>query len=255
MPHERWDALLARAIEKTKVLVEHFDADGADFLDGTAKELLPGLWYFGNHGGCAVYGLDAPQHGFVLFDAPGGPGLARFVEDQRRKLGLSAATPAAVLLTSCGYESTSGLRDLVQETGCTVVAPQAGLETLRRLCPQAVAVRAAEALAADPWFPMVVVPLLGLDAPAAAYAVRWHCRTFVVTGAEPAKTTFEQTMDLARSTPWRGKDPALFRQSLQALVTLAPDLWLPSVPINGQNANVYGEDWRRVLRANREALR
>jgi hypothetical protein len=29
-----------------------------------------------------------------------------------------------------------------------------------------------------------------------------------------------------------------------------PDLWLPAVPIHGQNANLYDQDWAKVVAQN-----
>jgi hypothetical protein len=39
---------------------------------------------------------------------------------------------------------------------------------------------------------------------------------------------------------------------LAALAGVAPDLWLPAVPVHGQNANLYDDDWARVLEQNRQ---
>ena len=52
------------------------EADGADFLDGNPKMLLPDLYYLGDRGGSAVYGFFAGPR-FFLVDAPGGPGPRR----------------------------------------------------------------------------------------------------------------------------------------------------------------------------------
>jgi metallo-beta-lactamase class B len=54
---ERWQALLATGIARMEGLLAHYQADGANFLDGTPKELLPGLHYLGDLGPSAVYCL------------------------------------------------------------------------------------------------------------------------------------------------------------------------------------------------------
>jgi hypothetical protein len=36
---------------------------------------------------------------------------------------------------------------------------------------------------------------------------------------------------------------------------VTPDLWLPAVPVHGQNANLYDRDWENVLGQNRQLAR
>ena len=55
-----------------ETLVARYEADGADFLDGVPKQLLPDLYYLGDFRGVAVYGFFASSKFFVV-DAPGGP--------------------------------------------------------------------------------------------------------------------------------------------------------------------------------------
>ena len=57
-----------------ETLLARFEADGADFLDGNPKKLLPDLYYLGDFNGSATYGFFAASK-FFLVDAPGGPGL------------------------------------------------------------------------------------------------------------------------------------------------------------------------------------
>ena len=63
-------------------------------------------------------------------DAPGGPGLKKFVEAHLNQFGLKSAGPTPVLLTSCGEEATAGLSELVNEDHVTVVAPSSGLDDI-----------------------------------------------------------------------------------------------------------------------------
>ena len=135
VPPWLWKSLLTKAVASMETLTARHEQDGADFLDGTAKQLLPGLHYFGDYGGCAVYVLVTPSNRWFLFDAPGGPGLPAFLAGRCRAAGLGPAKPAAVLLTSDGPEATAGLGSLVEATQCTVVAPRAALDGLRVLCP------------------------------------------------------------------------------------------------------------------------
>ena len=49
-------------------------------------------------------------------------GLVAFIDDRLKRLGLKAAKPDAVLLTSCGAEATAGLNELVKQGDTRVVA-------------------------------------------------------------------------------------------------------------------------------------
>ena len=44
---------------------------------------------------------------------------------------------------------------------------------------------------------------------------------------------------------------AEYLRALDRLAEVTPDLWLPAVPVHGQNANLYDRDWDKVLEQNR----
>lgn len=255
IPEERWRGLLSRAEGKVATLLERLSKDGADFLDGSPKELIPGLHYLGNFGGAALYALTTPDRQVFLFDAPGGPGLPEFLHERWKRLGLGELRPTAVLLTSSTGESVRGLSSVVERWGCAVVAPHAALQDLREDCPSGTRLIASEAVAALGWFPVVTIPMQGLDSAAVAYAIRWKCRTVVLSGREPTRTTLTNGVVVHPTVPWRGSDPGRYLASLESLRAIDPDLWLPAVPINGQNANLYDTEWDDVLRSNRGLVR
>ena len=45
-------------------------------------------------------------------------------------------------------------------------------------------------------------------------------------------------------------DTVDFLVSVHALDALKPDLWLPASPSNGQNANLYANEWKDTLEKN-----
>ena len=51
LSQQRWKALLDDGIREMETLVARYEADGADFLDGVPKPLLPDLYYLGDFGG------------------------------------------------------------------------------------------------------------------------------------------------------------------------------------------------------------
>ena len=49
-------------------------------------------------------------------------------------------------------------------------------------------------------------------------------------------------------------DVTRYGQSLSRLLRDNPDLWLPTRPVHGQNANLYDLRWPLVIRENRNAI-
>jgi glyoxylase-like metal-dependent hydrolase (beta-lactamase superfamily II) len=255
-PHlseERWQTLLATGIARMEVLLAHYEADGANFLDGIPKQLLPGLYYLGNLGPSAVYCLSNAK-GLFLFDAPGGPALVDFLARRGKELGWERRQPTAVLLTSADEEATAGLAALVQSTGCQVVAPKAGLQRVRRLCPQGSKVLTDEDLAKSSWFEVRAIPLGGRGVAPLAYQVRWAGKTVLLSGRILVKPSVAAAEDLTAEVTGPGGSSERYLKALGRLAEVNPDLWLPSLPVNGQNANVYDRDWDKVLSENRQLV-
>jgi hypothetical protein len=46
-----------------------------------------------------------------------------------------------------------------------------------------------------------------------------------------------------------------YRESLAQLQDLSPDLWLPAVPCEGQNANLYESEWKEIVGDNLHGVR
>jgi glyoxylase-like metal-dependent hydrolase (beta-lactamase superfamily II) len=255
MPQERWELLLQRAIDKLKTVLARRARDGVAFLDGVPKELLPGLRYWGEFGGRAVYAVITPARQLFLFDAPGGAGLTEFVRAKVAETGLPPTKPTAVLLTSCAPEAVAGLADLVAATRCAVIAPSDGVDAIRKICPDGADVRPAESPSMAGWFPLDVMPIQGRNEPAAAYVLRWANQTVVVSGRTPTLLTNDTLSDLRRAVAEPSGDAAEYLRTLDELAKLSPDLWLPAVPINEQNVRTYDGDWSSVIGHMRSALR
>ena len=249
-----WERLLAKGLDDLNTARERFERDGADFLDGTPRELLPGLHSFGEVGGAALYAIVAPSGEITLVNAPGGAGLPEFVKRRVAEAGLGAATPAAVLLTSCAPAATGGLRALVEATRCRVYAPEEGIAAIAAACPPGTEVLPAAELARRGGFEASVIPIQGAASPTAAIRLRWASKTVLFTGEIPEPVAFEPDGPERR---WRGPpplQPAEVARSLPDLQSAAPDLWLPLHTGSGQNANLYGDDWPRTIRHSLECL-
>ncbi len=253
-PHE-WNALLVRGIRAMEILVARYNADGADFLDGNPKSLLPDLDYLGDRGGRAVYAFAAGSQ-YYLVNAPGGPGLLEFVDERRRQLGRPAVAPTAVLLTACGAGEMAGLRELVDRCHPRVYAAQAGLADVRRTCPAGTDIRPADELATASGLAVEKVDVAGRGFAPVAYRLATGGKSVLFSGQIPVKLTDETgerlVVDLLRP-------PGDLRDYFATLTRLhdsaAPDLWLPSIPTNGQNANLYDRQWSREIERNLLMLR
>jgi glyoxylase-like metal-dependent hydrolase (beta-lactamase superfamily II) len=250
---ENWYALLDHGITELERVLARYATDGANFLDGTRKQLLPGLYYLSTYGGSAVYCLATPK-GRIVIDAPGDALLVDFLARRFQELGWAGEKPQIVLLTSADVEATAGLAALVQNSGCQVVAPRAGLEKIRRLGVPETALLTEDDLEKGGWLQVRVIPLSGRGQAPLAYQVRWAGKTILFSGRIPVKLAATATARLLRAVNGPDGDRPEYLRSLQRLAEVRPDLWLPAVPVHGQNANLYDDDWSQVLAENRQAI-
>jgi glyoxylase-like metal-dependent hydrolase (beta-lactamase superfamily II) len=248
---ERWQALLDGGIAEMETLVGREERDGTGFLDGTPRRLLPDLYYFGDRDGAAVYGFRGSTDFFVV-DAPGGAGLADFLNARLHDLGLKPAEPTAVLLTSCDPQATAGLRELVEKCHCQVVASSGGLQRVRQLCPEGTIMVPAEELPRKGWFPVKPIPLAGRGLAPVAYQVPWAGKSVLFSGRIPVKSTKRAVEGLFEDF-LAGRGNALdYAASVNRLADGKPDLWLPAQPTDGQNANLYDEEWQEIIASNQK---
>jgi glyoxylase-like metal-dependent hydrolase (beta-lactamase superfamily II) len=245
---ERYAAILDDGISEMTTLVARYEADGPDFLDGNPKRLLPDLYYLGNLRGRAVYGFFAASR-FILVDAPG-PGLVDFLNTALEKLGLKPAKPDAVLITACGEEETAGLKKLLEECRAQVFVAAAGVARIRALCPAGTVIHAAEDLPGLGWFQGASVPLWVRGLAQAAYRIPWAGKTVLFSGRIPILLR-QETDALLFSTLSKSRDDTLdYLISVNLLAEPAPDLWLPAVAVDGQNADLYDHEWQQIIADN-----
>jgi glyoxylase-like metal-dependent hydrolase (beta-lactamase superfamily II) len=254
MPSQLWTALLDKGILEMKQLLSRYDADGADFLDGVPKELLPGLHYLGDCDHTPVYCLAMSKH-LILFDAPGGPGLPDFLARGFRAIGLKDRKPTEVFLTSCADEAISGLASLLRQSNCQVVATPKCLEKIRPLCPSGSTLISVEELDKSVWFPGRTITLGGIDDSAVAYQLKWEGKTVLVSGRIPVNLTRATAERLRTQLTKDGGNVKEYQSSLDRLAQVKPDLWLTAVPVRGQNANLYDNDWKNILSQNHQLMR
>lgn len=254
-PHltqEQWTTLLDEGIDEMQRLVGHYETDGANFLDGHPKQLLPDLYYFGDFQETAVYGFFTSSKFFVV-NAPGDGGLSDFLKTRLREFGRQPTVPTAVLLTACGERETAGLKELVKQTGAQVVASPAGVASVKQLCPPDAIVLSSDELPGQDWFPVTPLPLAGRGVAPVAYLVKWKDKDVLFSGNIPAgidrNLPTELMLEFANARP----TAIAYNAALVRLGKVHPDLWLSTAPYHGRNANIYGMEWADLLEKNRRA--
>lgn len=248
----RWEELLDGGIRELETLVARFDRDGANFLDGRPRRLRPGLYYLGNLGPAALYAFEAGD-ALVLADAPGGPDLADVVGSRLKSLGLDRR-PAAVLLTSRGPEATSGLGALIERYHTAIITDPPTRDGLEGSIPAGTEIVAPETFARRQSLALRAIALGGRGVRPAAYLVDLGGKAALFSGRIPIKpnaATAAALRDDLGAAP--GLDSA-YRAALNDLSELHPDLWLPAVPAEDQDANLTGDDWADLIAANWDVL-
>ncbi|HMF14026.1 MAG TPA: MBL fold metallo-hydrolase [Gemmataceae bacterium] len=255
MTQTRWETLLEGGIREMEQLLERYARDGLLFLDDLPKELLPGLYYLGDRQGVAVYGLSAGSR-FFLVNAPGIQGFSAFAKARLRQLGLEAKSPNAVLLTSVSATDAAGIRDLLETwPKCQVVASPEARPVIQEACAAGTDIVAPDEFSRRNWIEVEPLLLSGRMLRSTAYVVHWEGKAVLFSGRIPLKAPraarWQVMRDFARSLG----DTTEVRDALAQLRKLKPDLWLPALPADGQNANLYPGEWTQVLGENEELLR
>ncbi len=252
LTQRRWEMMLDQGIADMETLLARLAADGADFLDGSPKQILPDLYYLGDFRGGAVYGLFA-RSCFYIVNAPGGPGLNSFLKSSLKQLGVEPAAPKAILLTSSDVAEASGLRELVDAYHPRVVVPGEGLAAFKDSCPPDTALLRAEDLPQEDWFAVTPVPLRGRGVAVVAYLLPWAGKTVLLTGKIPLVLSNRAIKELYSDLMPSRTTTLDYLLSIDRLAKLKPAIWLPAVSDSGQNANLYGREWTEMIAHNYQA--
>ncbi len=249
VPPEKWSGMLSRGIQLMEDLIARYETDGADFLDGTPREITPGLLYLGDIQKMAIYCLTSGSS-VVLFDAPGGEELVNFLTERLTRFHLELPMISAVVLTGTSPDLIDGLAGVVKATGARIVASESARADIQRLWPTA-AVSTPEALP-EPlaWLKLEHIPILGFGPDRSAWQLKLDSQRVLLSGLAPLRVPPEST-DAWSLTPLHSEDA---RRSLERLAVARPQIWLPSRPDHGQNANLYSDDWAETLRQSRMAF-
>ncbi|HET6883794.1 MAG TPA: MBL fold metallo-hydrolase [Pirellulales bacterium] len=249
----QWQELLDRSIAEMERLTERYAADGADFLDGTPKQLASGLYYLGNAKRNAAYAL-VTERATLLFDAASADDPLEFLSGAWKTLGVDPPPVVAMLLTSCRAENLAGLEKLVDAIACRVIASPAGAEALVHKLPE-LSVSALDDLPPLDGVELQAVAMPGMDATGAAYSFQLGETKVLVTGEFPLESSeadLRELFSLPQRIDW---DAADLEISLKKLDQFRPNLWLSAHPLHGRNANLYDDEWFVALSKNRGLMK
>jgi hypothetical protein len=119
------------------------------------------------------------------------------------------------------------------------------------LCPPGTDLVPAEELPARGWFDVKAVPLRGKGSSPIAYQVRLGGKVVLFSGRIPMKSKPPDTDAALYSELAKSRETTLdYLMSVFRLREPKPELWLPAVPVDGQNANLYDDEWLAILAAN-----
>ena len=131
-----------------------------------------------------------------------------------------------------------------------------GLQSLRDRLPRETRFVMATTLDGKSGFPVTATMLDGRGAASVAYRLRQGNKSALISGRvldklDNRRLVKELLADLAAVDG----DTAAFRDTLDLLEVMAPDVWLPARPVNDQNANLYDQQWQSIIGENRGSIR
>jgi glyoxylase-like metal-dependent hydrolase (beta-lactamase superfamily II) len=250
---KRWEEMLDDAIREMETLIARYERDGRDFLDGEPKSILPEVSYLGDLSGIAVYEIRHAGKS-ILVNAPGGDELPGFLRSRRSSSQGDAAPITAILLTSLDSSATSGVRGVVESTGAKILTAKSLLAEARRLLPAGPTVEDADGFARDAKLDLRAIPLRGLTVATTALVLKTSGKTVLFTGRAPIVADRAATTRLLTDLSSSRDNAIDYLASIQSLADVKPDVWLPLLPSDGQNANLYEGEWAAIVGLNDRAV-
>ena len=250
----QWHKMLDKGISEMQLLTRRFATDGRDFLNSRPLRILGGLFYLGEFSGTAIY-VVRDRDRWIVVDPPAGAGFLEFLQEQMGQLDETVPGISAVILTSCAPEVSGGVLQLVQKYKPLVFVAKAGIPILRETLPKDTRIVDAETFNDGDDWPFRTIPVSGLGVAPAAYLLTHENKRILISGRIPTKLDSRNRMQEFLRDVRASRGGAIgFQNSIDLLAPIQPDIWLPTHPVNGQNANLYDNQWQKVLDRNRNAV-
>ena len=250
-------------------IVERQRRDGRDSLDEEAKVLEDGLYYLGTLQSVAIYAVKSDDR-LIVVNAPGGEACSTFVGDRLKQLHVEPNRPDTIWLTSTGPELTSGLKSF--DPMPRIVGPE---EARRELASMGVSRPtligesgpAESLLGSDA--EVATIPIADRIYPGVAYSLTIAEKQVLLTPPVPRSLSFyrrdlrtgtnrrEEIILLGRqlaASIWDKEPRDAYANAVDQLAEESPDIWLPALPVGTQSANLYDDDWQRVIADNRRKV-
>jgi hypothetical protein len=118
------------------------------------------------------------------------------------------------------------------------------------MSPAGTTLLSAEKLPQTAWFPVSMITLQSGGIWPVAYVIQWDAKTVLASGRIPLMIDQQSRTEIAELLPGSRREAFDFVSAVRKLVDLNPNLWLPAVSINSQNANLYEGIWKGILDRN-----
>ena len=83
-----------------------------------------------------------------------------------------------------------------------------------------------------------------------AYRFRWRGKNVLCSGRIPIDSEVQAEAALFSGISASREATLDYLVSVFRLTDPKPELWLPAVPLNGRNANLYDDEWQNILADN-----
>jgi glyoxylase-like metal-dependent hydrolase (beta-lactamase superfamily II) len=249
LTREEWLAVVDGGLEDLERIDQRQKEDGRDFLDGAPKEIAHGLVYLGGEHE-AAYAL-VREDEVCLVDPHRLPPEA--LESAFESLGLEAARVASVLLTSLEPERAGRLRAMLEGERVAIFGNSTAKTRLGspEVVDFTVVDRPVQIEACG--LSVEATPTIGWDRASVVFFVDVDGKRAALTGDAVLPLTADHRVVPLEASAVAGPSPDA-SDSLEPFERRKVAIWLPGHPFAAQNANLYDDEWLRLVRGNRLTL-
>lgn len=247
---EGWRAIVDSGLRELESIERRYREDGRDFLDGSPKELARGLIYLGSDGGEAAYALRRGDEHCLVDPHRLAPEV---LNESLRALGLLTSRLSSVLLTRLGTDRAQRVRALLRGGRIEVFGNAAARRELSPLGSLEFRLLEGKAEIEACGLGLEVASVSSWDGASLTYFATLDGEQAAFTGDAILPTTADDHV-VPLQRPPSPPGSLLAAGSLAGFESRVVTLWLPGHPFAAQNANLYDQEWRRLVRANRLTL-